>query len=316
MHMLIRRIIGISLVLLATLTLFPIAPVVLLLSFLIARTTRLKSFDRAVLFTYGFLLFEIAGVSRLVWVSIRYHDAAVVQAKSYVVQRWWALGIFHMAARLFNLNFRISGEEAINGPGAIIISRHTNIADNVFPLVFIGQPRNAPVRYILKRELNKIPTLDIGGHRLPNLFIDRSGQQTESELERVRQLMQTCSEADSLLIYPEGTRFSAKKHQAIAERPGMREQTERWPNLLPPRLGGISAILEVNRDKDALFLCHNGFEGSGGISDLLDGSWLNKDIELRFWRIPFDEIGADPQAFIFSQWDRMQSELDDMRSKA
>ena len=99
MHMLIRRIIGISLVLLATLTLFPIAPVVLLLSFLIARTTRLKSFDRAVLFTYGFLLFEIAAVSRPVWVSIRYHDAAVVQAKSYVVQRWWALGIFHMAAR-------------------------------------------------------------------------------------------------------------------------------------------------------------------------------------------------------------------------
>ncbi|NKC01785.1 MAG: hypothetical protein GKR90_25250 [Pseudomonadales bacterium] len=312
--MLIRRVIGITLVLLATITLIPIAPIVILVCFLIARSTSLKSLDRAVLFAYGFLFFEIAGISLLIWAGVRHRDPAIVQAKSYDVQRWWASGLFNMASRLFNLSFKVTGHDAINGAGAILISRHTNIADNIFPIVFVSAPRNEPVRYILKKELMNIPSLDIGGHRLPNLFIDRSGVQTENELRRVRELMRTCSEADSLLIYPEGTRFSPKKQQAIAQRPGMLEQTQRWPSLLPPRLGGIGAILEENQNKDAVFLCHNGFEGSGGFYDLLDGSWINKDIELRFWRIPFAEIGPDSQTFIFTQWDRMQAELEEMRS--
>ena len=292
----------------------PLAPLIIPLSWLVAKVTKWRSLDRAILVAYGYLYYEIAGVTKLVWVGIRYrHNYEEMIAKSYDVQRWWAQALFDMAVALFNLNVRVTGEEAIDGDGFILVSRHTNIADNFFPLVFVSTPRQKPVRYILKKELRAVTTLDIGGHRLPNYFIDRTGLQTEQELENVKELLVTCDNDDSLLIYPEGTRFSPAKQERLRARDNMKDQVERWPDLLPPRLGGITTILEANPGKDVVFLCHNGFEGSGGFGDLIDGAWLDSDVNLHFWRIPYEEIGQDYPAFVFDQWDRMQSTLTELR---
>lgn len=313
--MFLRRFIAIGIILITTVVMVPLAPLVVLLSWVITKVTKWKSLDRAVLFAYGYLYYEIMGVSKLVWVGVRYrNDYELMIAKSYDVQRWWAQALFDLAAALFKLRFTVSGEDAITGDGFILVSRHTNVADNFFPLVFVGTPRQKPIRYILKKELRAVTTLDIGGHRLPNYFIDRTGLQTERELERVRELLVTCDNDDSLLIYPEGTRFSREKQERLRARDEMKEQVERWPDLLPPRLGGITALLDANPGKDVVFLCHNGFEGSGGFGDLIDGVWLNTDVNLQFWRVPYEDIGQDYQTFIFDQWDRMQSTLAEMRS--
>ncbi len=308
-----RRLISLALVLLAIVVLLPIAPLVLLIGFIIARTTRWKSIDRAFVFAYLFLFFEVAGVLALTWVGVRYRNNPLLIDKTYQIQFWWAQSLLDIASRLFNLRFAVSGQELLDGPGFILVSRHTNIADNFFPIVFVAQYRQKPVRYILKQELQVLPTLDIGGNRLPCVFIDRSGRQTEQELKRVEELLLTSEEDESVLIYPEGTRFSPAKRDAIAKKQGMQEQTERWPGLLPPRLGGIKTLLDANDHKDAVFLCHNGFEGTGGFTDLVDGSWLNTHVNIVFWRVPKSEMNEDAEAFIFDQWDRMQATLDDLR---
>ena len=311
--MFIRRTIGLTIVALAAITLVPLAPVLIVLAWIIARTTKWSSLDRALLFGYGFLFLEISGVLALVWVGIRHRGHALME-KSYKVQWWWASCVVGLATRLFNMRFDVTGEEAIEGDGFIIVSRHTNLADNFFPLVFVAVPRQEPVRYILKQELRAIPTLDIGGHRLPCVFVDRSGLQTEVQLERVRDLLTTCEPKESLLIYPEGTRYTPKKQAEIRAKGGMAEQVDRWPDLLPPRLGGITALLEANTSKDVVFLCHTGFEGSGGFADLIDGTLQDSFIRIRFWRVPYDEIGDDHQAFVFNQWDRMQATLLELRA--
>lgn len=309
-----RRVISLLLVVLAIVVLLPIAPFVIALGIIIARTTRWKSIDRALVFAYLFLFFEVAGVCALTWVGVRYRNHALLIDKTYQIQFWWAQGLLDLASRLFNLKFSLSGQELLDGPGFILVSRHTNIADNFFPIVFVAQYRQKPVRYILKQELQVVPTLDIGGNRLPCVFIDRSGQQTEQELKRVEALLLTSEADESVLIYPEGTRFSPAKRDAIAKKPGMQAQTDRWPGLLPPRLGGIKTLLEANEDKDVVFLCHNGFEGSGGFTDLIDGSWLDTDVNIEFWRVPKADLPEDPETFIFSQWDRMQATLDRLRA--
>ena len=93
----------------------------------------------------------------------------------------------------------------------------------------------------------------------------------------------------------------------------MSEQLERWPKLLPPRLGGCLGLLGANKHHDLLFFAHSGFEGSANFAELINGSWSHSNIHLEFWRVPFNEIplGAEQQkAFLFEQWDKMHATVE------
>ena len=63
---------------------------------------------------------------------------------------------------------------------------------------------------MLKQELRLLPCLDIGGHRLPNVFVDRSGADSAKAVKEVSNLIATAGSDESVLIYPEGTRFTQK----------------------------------------------------------------------------------------------------------
>jgi hypothetical protein len=81
-------------------------------------------------------------------------------------------------------------------------------------------------------------------------------------------------------------------------------------------LGGVSAMLDQNPQKDLVFLAHVGFEGSANVHDLLSGGWLNQRIILQFWRIPFNDLPkGDPTEFLFSEWDRMQKTIDTLKAE-
>ncbi len=185
------------------------------------------------------------------------------------------------------------------------------MGDTLLPLVCFGVKRDENLRYIFKKELLIFPSLDVGGNRLPNLFVDRTGTDTEKQLNAIRKLTAQAGSNESVLVYPEGTRYTVEKKAALAlSRPHLKEQLERWPNLLPPRLGGLGAMLEVNPGKDVVFLCHTGFEGSASIRDLFNGSWCHQHIRIHFWRIAYEDIPSDHQQFIFEQWDRMQATVE------
>ncbi|MEC8809184.1 MAG: hypothetical protein VXX21_09005, partial [Pseudomonadota bacterium] len=111
--------------------------------------------------------------------------------------------------------------------------------------------------------------------------------------------------------------FTQAKHDALGEkRPQLREQLERWPGLLPLRLGGVSAMLANNPGKDLVFLAHVGFEGSANIHDLLGGGWLRQRVILQFWRIPYADIPkGDATEFLFSEWDKMQGVVNELKAE-
>jgi 1-acyl-sn-glycerol-3-phosphate acyltransferase len=213
-----------------------------------------------------------------------------------------------LGIHIYDLDIEIEGADAIEGSSALLIARHTSIGDTVLPMLYFAEHRGEGLRYVLKQELTVMPCLDIAGHRLPNLFVDRSGIDTESELHAVRSLTSQAGERESVLIYPEGTRFTPAKRQRLWDtKPQLREQLERWPNLLPPKLGGVSAMLDANPRKDVVFLAHTGFEGSASLHDLINGSWRRQKVRLHFWRVPYADLPEDSKEFIFSNWDRMQT---------
>ena len=88
--------------------------------------------------------------------------------------------------------------------------------------------------------------------------------------------------------------------------------------LLPPRTGGTCALIDNAPDLDLVFCAHTGFEGASHFSTLINGSWIGADIRIRFWRVARADIPRDTAAqreFLFTQWDRMQDTVVELRGR-
>lgn len=298
-------------------------PVLIPLSFLGALTRNARGAPRALAFIYWYLLCETAGVAVSLWIWLRHgRNDERFFAANFRLQCWWANALMRGAEILYELRFHIDGTEALNGPAAIMLPRHSSIADTVLPVVYYALPQGYHLRYVMKRELLWDPCLDIVGNRLPNYFIDRGGANSQAEAAAVGALLASAAPHEGLLLYPEGTRFSPAKRARLEDKAAsddaLREQLERWPDLMPPRLGGSLAVLEANaaNPRDLIFLAHTGFGGSSNFVELLNGSWAHSDVHLFFWRVAARDIPDAPagrQAFLFQQWDRMQREVARLR---
>ena len=310
-----RRALSISIIFLLAVSLIVLSPILLSIGLLMSVITRYSSFINALLFLYGYVFFEMIGVIALALSWLRDRGTENFLENTRKIQTWWSSGLLNLGCRIYKLNFQVTGSQQIEGPSAILMPRHTSIGDTVLPIIFFAHKRNEGLRYILKKELLILPCLDIAGNRLPNLFVDRSGQDTKRELLLIEDLLNTTNIKESILIYPEGTRSSSKKRKSIAQKhPEMADLLDRWPDLLPPRKGGPLTILNTNTEKDIVFLAHVGFEGSASLIDLINGSWMNQRIHLHFWRIPFSEIPEDKEKFLFDQWDNMQNQIEKLKS--
>ncbi|MCH1597331.1 MAG: lysophospholipid acyltransferase family protein [Pseudomonadales bacterium] len=303
-----RRLLTLSSLVLATILAIALLPLVVITALLMSLSPKFRTAPQALTFIYGFLVHEWAGLARFLFVLTRYPKNQQME-KNRDIQFWWAQQLFDMGKRLYKLRIEVTGTEALEGNCALLLSRHSSMGDTVLPLLFFGKARAEGLRYVLKQELRYLPCLDIGGHRLPNVFVDRSGTDSAKAIQEVSDLIATAGDDESVLIYPEGTRFTQKKHDDLRRRhPQLENQLNRWPNLLPPRLGGVLGMLKANPGKDLVFLAHAGFEGSADIHDLLGGGWLNQKVRLHFWRVPYSEIQTENvQDFLFAEWDKMQA---------
>ena len=313
-----KWLISVPLLLLALVLTIVTLPVTLVLTLLISFLPNYRGALRALLFFLCYLLCETAGVLVSVAIWLRYRsDQEQFLAANFVLQCKWAKALMDCATFLFQLKFRIHHPEALDGPSVILLPRHASIADTVLPMTYYAVPQNRRLRYVLKRELQWDPCLEIVGNRLPNLFVDRSNQNTEEEVARVAHLLETCPADEGVLLYPEGTRFSKAKHKELQLKAEpnsvLAEQIERWPELLPPRLGGCLGLLGANKHHDLLFFAHSGFEGSASFAELMNGSWCHSEVHLDFWRVPFAEIPVEPdeqKQFLFRQWDEMHRRVE------
>src|SRR5260370_837562 len=132
------------------------------------------------------------------------------------------------------------------------VIRRKSIIDNALPDAVLGRAHDLGLRFVIKRELRALPTIDIGGRWVPTNFVRRRSGDTEGELEKLRTLAIDLQPDEGILIYPEGTRCTAEKlahaQAIIAERqPEVGPLAARLRHVLPPRLGGTLALLEATR---------------------------------------------------------------------
>jgi 1-acyl-sn-glycerol-3-phosphate acyltransferase len=266
---------------------------------------------------WWFLVGEIYGLLGLlaIWVASVGRDSAIRRERVYRLKRRWLGSHLAGITTLFGLRLRIEGLE-LAGPGPILVMiRHASIIDNALPDAIIGRAHGIGFRFVIKRELQMLPTIDIGGRWVPTLFVRRASGDTEAELARLRTLTLNMTTHDGLLIYPEGTRSTPEKlaraKAVIAERqPAIAPLAERLQNLLPPRLGGSIALLESAPQADVVIFGHVGLDGFEYVSDIWSGGLIGTTVRLRFWRYPAAEVPADRDALVAWLYDRWQ-ELDD-----
>ncbi|MBY0277812.1 1-acyl-sn-glycerol-3-phosphate acyltransferase, partial [Candidatus Binatia bacterium] len=188
-----------------------VLPVVLLLD--LATDRRLPR-TRCVLFAVTYLSCEALGIvaALLLWPTVLGARTRMLRLHR-TVQDLWASALLGAGRRLFGLRLAIEGEDALRTGRFLLLSRHTSIADTLLPAVLVGRRHGIPLRWVLKRELLLDPCLDLFGQRLPNVFVRRGSGEAARELAAIRALASDLGPDEGILIYPEGTRFTARARE-------------------------------------------------------------------------------------------------------
>jgi 1-acyl-sn-glycerol-3-phosphate acyltransferase len=266
---------------------------------------------------WWFLTGELWAVSALfgIWMLSLGRDSPRRRSRVYGLKRVWMRSHLAGIRVLFGLRFEIEGLE-LTAPGPILaLIRHASIIDNTLPDAIVGRAQKIGFRFVIKRELQMLPTIDIGGRWVPTLFVRRASGDAAGELERMKALTVNLSKRDGLLIYPEGTRWTPEKlaraKEIIAERlPDVAPLAARLRYVLPPRLGGALTLLEAARGVDVVIFGHVGLDDFEYISDIWAGGLVGSTVRVKFWRFPASDVPCDRDELIAWLFDRWQ-ELDD-----
>lgn len=239
---------------------------------------------------------------------------------AYFFQRHWARGLYRGGEACFGVRTDVDDTELpgdARGPFLVLI-RHTSLAETMLPLVILRHERDIVLRYVIKRELLAEPGIDVAGQRIPNAFVRRSGNDLSKEVEQVRKIARDMAPGQGVLIYPEGTRFSAKKHaerlaQIQASSPERYERVRGYRRVLPMRLGGPMALLAERPDADVLFVAHTGFEAVASFERMINGALVGKVVKVKIWRVPAADIPRDEAAraaWLDAEWAKMDRWVD------
>jgi 1-acyl-sn-glycerol-3-phosphate acyltransferase len=272
---------------------------------------------------WWFLLGEMRGIVTLmlIWLASGGRDTRRRRRGVYRLRRSWAAQHLAGIRVLFRLRFEAEGLE-LGGPGPVLILiRHASIIDNMLPDAVLARPHGLGLRFVIKRELEMIPTIDIGGRWVPTNFVRRGSGDTEGELERLRRLAVDVDPDEGLLIYPEGTRHTDEKLERakalIAERqPLIAPLAARLRHVLPPRLGGPVALLEASRGMDVVLCGHVGLDGFEYISDIWSGGLVGTTVRVKLWRFAAGEVpeGRDELvAWLYDRWQTLDDWLEEQR---
>lgn len=266
---------------------------------------------RATVFGVYYFGCETAGIlaSIALWLMGRARDVDA----HYRLQWWWASALLGGVRVLFGFRLKVEGDDVVpsgDGPFLLLI-RHVSVADTVLAAVYLSARHGHRLRYVLKSELLWDPCLDIVGHRVPKCFVHRGAQTSGPEIERVKSLARNLGPRDGVLIYPEGTRFTPEKREAVLRRfvetnqVAQADRARSLRHVLPPRNGGTLGLLEEAPDADVVICAHHGLEGTMRMTDLVSGILVGATVHVAFWRIPAGTIpkGREAQAaWLFDTW--------------
>lgn len=281
---------------------------------------------RCALLVAVYLTCEVAGVMAgallWVWAGLVRMEAPRWQDLHFRLEAWWGTTLFRAVKRFFDLRVEVDDQAQLERGPYLLLLRHASSGDTLLASALVSHVHGMRLRYVLKRELLWDPCLDIVGNRIPNVFVDRFTADPAREVDLVRRLANDLGPHDGVLIYPEGTRFSAaKRERAIRrfEKAGdsrMAQYARTLTSVLPPRPGGALGLLDAAPDADVVICSHTGFEGAASLAQIWRGELLHRVIRVQFRRIPRRQIPHDREErteWLLDQWSQVSAWVDSHR---
>ncbi len=218
--------------------------------------------------------------------------------RNYALQRRWAAVLGRGALWIVGIRLDVEGADHLTPGGYLLLVRHAAVADVLLPMLLVANAHRLRPRYVLKRELLWDPCLDVVGTRIPNAFVKRDGTDTAAQLELVRALGADLGPHDFVALYPEGTRYTPARRARILARldVGERAWAETLTHTLPPRPGGVLALLDAAPRADVVVMAHTGLDVATTLADLMNGGLVHAHWRVRCRRYPRAALPTDPDA--------------------
>ena len=216
-------------------------------------------------------------------------------ARARAIEKWYIPRTIAIAEFLYNMSFEIEGAECVSPGPVLLLSRHASILDTITPIKFLAEAKDMSLRIVQKDALLWDPVVDIESHRMPRAFVKRGTGDIETQRKRMEHLLGGIDHEEALLIFPEGSRFSAKKRERVIEKlsqnnPIAARRAVELKQLLPIRPAGTLAVMNRRPDIDVVFLAHTGLEGANRLTNFIHGALLNKTVKVKFWRVSARDI--------------------------
>lgn len=225
----------------------------------------------------------------------------------------WSLDVMaRRAEKLLGLRLDIHPDlSVVLRPGPVIVlCRHVNLIDASLPTL-LCQRLGMQTRGMIMAELLADPGFDLIYGRTGSVFIPR--EHGPEALAMVARLSEGVDSNTAIVVFPEGRLFRPERLERARTRLA-EENPERAIRLaplrhvLPPRPGGVLALLDAIPEADVVFIVHTGLEHFGSFGELARAVPLDDQIHVDGWRVPEAEIPADDVArirWLDEQWLRV-----------
>ncbi len=230
---------------------------------------------------------------------------------------------FREARRVLRLKILTEGPAPDAHPGhpLLVCARHAGPGDSFTVMYALMHWYRREPRVVLKDSMAWDPAIGVLLNRIPSRFIShkptKDGEDTVEQ--EIAELARNLDHNDAFVIFPEGGNFTpARRERAIAKLrklglEGMARRAEQMQNVLAPRPGGFIAALDAAPEADVVLVAHTGLDHLLTVGDLWRELPMDKQIIMRWWRVPRNEIpdGRDDRIdWLFSRWEDIDRWVD------
>ncbi|HSE71038.1 MAG TPA: lysophospholipid acyltransferase family protein [Nocardioidaceae bacterium] len=245
----------------------------------------------------------------------------------YDIAQTYLVIFFREARRVLRLKILTEGPAPDAHPGhpLLVCSRHAGPGDSFTLMYALMHWYDREPRVVLKDTMAWDPAIGVILNRLPSRFISpnpKARADGDSVEAQIADLARNLDENDAFVIFPEGGNFTPQRRErAIAKlrRLGlekMARRAEEMQNVLAPRPGGFIAALDAAPEADVVMVAHTGLDHMLTVGDLWRELPMDKQIVMRWWRVPRNEIpdGRDDRIdWLFSWWEDIDRWIDEHR---
>lgn len=247
------------------------------------------------------------------------------QRAHYMLTGWFLAFLFWQARWALRLRITVIGgdpDTAAPGRPELVVCRHAGPGDSFILIHALVNWFDREPRIVLKDTLQWDPAVDVMLNRLPNRFIAPQSQATDSVQEQVGQLATGLEDNGAFVIFPEGGNFTPGRRVRAIERlralglEKMAVRAEAMQHLVAPKPGGLLAALDAAPDSGVIFVAHTGLDRMLTAADVWRQLPMDKEVVMRFWSVPPDEIPAGRKErieWLYEWWAHIDAWIEENR---